>query len=142
MKATFENSVNVLVKAYLDDTLQHNNCHACAVGNLVAAACGYRYEGQSRKLYMGYHQPHWYTALIYGIRNDKEIKSQVESTGYLLDDLRKIEGAFEGADRPENGPTKEDIMFAGLMAVVEVLADIHGIDLTTKEKAKELFVKA
>lgn len=31
--------------------------------------------------------------------------------------------------------------FAGLMAVVDVLADIHGIDLASAEVAKSLFVK-
>jgi hypothetical protein len=40
MKATFENSVDVLVKAYLNDTLEHGQCHACAVGNLICAETG------------------------------------------------------------------------------------------------------
>jgi hypothetical protein len=33
-------------------------------------------------------------------------------------------------------------MFNGLMAVVDVLADIHSVDLEKKEAAKALFVKA
>lgn len=57
MKATFENSVDVLVKAYMNGTLMHGDCERCAV------------------------------------------------------------------------------------AVVDVLADIHGIDLSTKEDAKKLFIK-
>ncbi len=34
-----------------------------------------------------------------------------------------------------------DWMFNGLMAVVDVLADIHGINLEAKEEAKKLFIK-
>ena len=43
MKATFENSVSVLVRAYMNDTLIHGNCFACAVGNLIVDANKYTY---------------------------------------------------------------------------------------------------
>lgn len=36
----FNHSVNVLVKAYLNNTLAHSTCYACAVGNLVADGIG------------------------------------------------------------------------------------------------------
>jgi hypothetical protein len=40
----FNHTVNVLVKAYLNDTLRHNNCYACAVGNMIASANGFKYS--------------------------------------------------------------------------------------------------
>jgi hypothetical protein len=36
----YHKTIGILVDAYFDDTLQHGNCSACAVGNLVAAAKG------------------------------------------------------------------------------------------------------
>jgi len=41
--ASFENTVDILVKAYINDTLEHNNCYACAVGNIVAHNMGERF---------------------------------------------------------------------------------------------------
>lgn len=36
----YQKTVDILVKAYFDDTLQHGNCYACAVGNIIAGNCG------------------------------------------------------------------------------------------------------
>lgn len=63
----------------------------------------------------------------------------IDQTGYSEVELAKIEFAFESADE---GSTEDENMFNGLMAVVDVLAEIHGVDLTSKEQAKKLFVKA
>lgn len=40
-KELFDKTIGILVNAYLNDTLENANCHACAVGNLVATNCGY-----------------------------------------------------------------------------------------------------
>lgn len=63
---------------------------------------------------------------------------QIEATGYTAGQLADVELAFETA---AEGFT-EEAEFAGLMAVVDVLADIHGIDLATAEASKLLFIKA
>ena len=62
--------------------------------------------------------------------------TQAEATGYTIYQLNAIERAFEGVDE-----LATDRMFLGLMAVVDVLAEIHGIDLKQREEAKLLFVK-
>lgn len=69
---------------------------------------------------------------------------QVDRTGYSVNELAKIEYAFETAPRncDYEDHLNDEWMFNGLMAVVDVLADIHGIDLAEKESAKALFVKA
>lgn len=158
MKATFENSINVLVKAYLNDTLQHNNCYACAVGNLVAAANRFQYcqaKDMLNRLALVQNQAlyafdsndttsvggNWYDLLDRAgsnpLNNNKGLP-EIESTGYTLDQIDKIEWAFERAAR---GNSSDEYMFNGLMAVVDVLAEIHKVDLTTKEDAKKMFVK-
>jgi hypothetical protein len=150
----FNHTVNVLVKAFLNGTLLHGDCAACAVGNIIAAEIGATIilDEDSR-------------GLSYWIRNMQEIqigwsdvfcshsdgqkidpkayigqvKRQIDVTGYSWQELAKIEFAFEKAPA---GGSEDEWMFNGLMAVVDVLADIHGVDLTQKENAKLLFVKA
>lgn len=145
--ATFENTVDILVKAYLNDTLRRGQCEKCAVGNIVHAAghpmvdwdpdmempeesCGnwkavfFTSKGYQRKFYTT--DIEWQNL---GLR-------MIESTGYTVDQLALVEYTFETSYKGL------DPMFNGLMAVVDVLAEIHGVDLTVKESAKLLFVKA
>lgn len=144
MKASFENSVNVLVKAYLNDTLEHRNCHACAVGNLVAAACGYQYEIDPNTFYMktswlGWdpHEKHWYDVLFWNGKAPKGL-AQIKAVGYTITQVQLIESAFEEAYNQE---TQEGDDYAGLMNVVAVLAHIHNIPLEQAQEAKAMFVK-
>lgn len=145
MKATFEKSVDVLVKAYLNDTLEHGNCYACAVGNLVVSAMNYHYT--KRKFPHGCSGSELTTREA--IENDNEAGGywysphpgvmseairEVRSTGYTNDDIIEIERAFEGVDG------RGDKMFNGLMAVVDILAEIHNVDLSVKEQAIGQFV--
>lgn len=149
MKATFDNSVRILVQAFLNDTLENGVCYACAVGNLIIAGgvplekydkndeCRYS-EPQSNSAY--YSSANWLRYLRFNIEGNKLFSTydeamalkQINATGYTPFHLLKIEAAFEHAGDE----------FEGLMAVVEVLADIHNISLEAKEEAKKLFVKA
>lgn len=161
----FNHSVNVLVKGYLDDTLKHGNCYACAVGNLICDSMGFEWE---KNLNGGIYSVMWknqfyptrvFTSIlgwaavfctslqelddinlkkvqIIKMNNYKgTAKEQIDSTGYTVEELARIEYAFETAS--EEG----DYMYNGLMAVVDVLADIHNVDLSSKEVSKELFKK-
>lgn len=154
-KADFHKTVDILVKAYLNGTLEHDNCYACAIGNMVAANMGLRFIGD-KTIRRGIHWegfPNYgslgpdkmWTNVCYTNDEGEQFfrphkykgipKKQIDSTGYSIEEVAMIEHAFETA-------TGKDRMFAGLMAVVDVLAEIHGIDLTEKESAKALFVKA
>jgi hypothetical protein len=139
----FEHSVNVLVQAYLNDTLEHLNCCACAVGNLVADACGYTYK-KSTSRYIKVEWDNginaaWFDHLLGDMftTNDTNVLGlkQIQSTGYSVEEIDKIERAFESAR--EEG----DRMFEGLCQVVDVLADIHQVDLKQREEAKAMFIK-
>ena len=161
-KATFEHSVDVLVKAYLNDTLVHGNCYACAVGNLVCHGMGFimaKGINESNRFvhWVGQKYPGWpngwggVVSSDFGEDDDgntiieQEIDIdyfkgiamiQIESTGYTVDQIAQIEYAFESA-RITDG----DVMFKGLLAVVDVLAEIHGVDLSVKEQAVGRFTE-
>lgn len=147
----FDHTVNVLVQAYLKDELAHMVCGACAVGNIVAAAIGTkpkRIEGVTVFDNVQFEDGTltlWYNTIV--CESTSGI-GQIMKTGYTVDELRQIEQAFENAPgKPDgdglfDGKTTDPVwMFNGLMAVVDVLAEIHGIDLKQREEAKLLFTK-
>lgn len=124
MKPTFNQTVNVLVQAYLNDTLSQGECAKCAVANIIS-------EGNVRyDFYL--HGESWFKALGLNTAHPSCWNPEhpdVLKTKYNASDLIKIERAFE----------RGDDVFGGLMAVVDVLADIHSVDLEQKESAKLLF---
>ena len=103
MRPTFEKTVDILVKAYLNDTLTHWNCFACAVGNLIAAGKGFTYNefGEwNEKL-----ETHWQAVIVATRLVDMNMyklsegaRDEIDSTGYSAFELARIEGAFESAD--------------------------------------------
>lgn len=127
----FNHSVNVLVKAYLDNTLVKALCSKCAVGNLIA-------EGDPNYNFYKHYES-WYRAcglsVIYPNQRNPD-HPDIIKTGYTLDELREIEQTFMNT-----ADDADDPMFSSLMAVVDVLAEIHGIDLTVREESKKLFAK-
>lgn len=162
----YNKTVEILVQSYLNDTLRHLNCYACAVGNLVAHYCNKIFVKQNPLFlpqsfdeelkwdgYAGYgvKVPRdtyktggtWYEQLwkkeedLHG-----EPKEQLQSTGYALAELRQIEEAFESCALDDfNDDDKR--MWTGLMAVIDILDQIHeNTDSAVTEKSKALFVKA
>jgi hypothetical protein len=138
----FNETVGILVKAFLNDELEHSECSACAVGNIIRA--------NGIVLNRDRHATNWLLLIDRDIRNvphnyldEKEAILQISSTGYSAYELHLIELAFESTvvNYSEDGADIEKWNFDGLMNVVECLAQIHNIDLSTKEKAKSLFVK-
>jgi hypothetical protein len=157
----FNHTVNILVKAFFAGELENNVCAACAVGNMIAAAM-YTRPAKTAKLDMYKHirldpenpsycdvwengrRADWVSAMRSGKPN-----VQTRMTGYTPGELMRIERAFEGFGVLSNSEYKRwiklpktDKQFEALMRVVDVLADIHNVDLTSKEVAKQLFVKA
>ncbi len=150
----FNHSVSVLVKAYMQDTLQWGNCAACAVGNLIADACGFTFTSTKEwsLVWKGDDELNLAVAWLqklnfeFGGRQmpqpNEEARANelLNSTGYSHLELNEIERRFEEACCFD-ASSRDGRMFNGLMAVVDVLADIHGIDLKEKEEAKLMFVK-
>jgi hypothetical protein len=150
MRPAFHETVDVLVKAYLNDTLYQGHPCGCAIGNLIAARNGHKvlkeiYSPVSWVGSMVGSGFDWYEVLypgkICGSRGSVTVGiEQINSIGYSIPEVIIIEEAFESTRYSCSGGIDES-MFNGLMAVVDVLADIHGISLDKKEEAKKLFVK-
>jgi len=151
----FNHTLNVLVKAYLNDTLQHGRCTACAVGNMICDSLNIEtYKTEDGNIHWKNNIFYWDEVVCTRMGNQRihmdnylgQAKYQIDSTGYSVEEIAKIEFAFEARVKYDDfGQVigdKDIAMFKGLMAVVDVLADIHGIDLKAKEEAKALFVKA
>jgi len=151
----FNDTVSILVNAYLNNELEHGNCAACAVGNIIASKRGVKpvlscemVANGGRYRFSDGSFPAWIDVFITRTRFSKQIfvldgyigeaKEEIDLTGYSVFDLAKIEFAFERALNQDT----EERMFEGLMNCVDVLAEIHGVPLTTTESAKQLFVRA
>lgn len=148
----FNYTVNVLVQAYINNTLKHGDCNKCAVGNILRT-------GKWRLFFITPNKdnepikqiiagPNQFIDCFFDLcdaytdEENWEIKldrKKIENeSGYTIPELARIENAFETANQGNN---EDDYMFNGLMAVVDVLAEIHGINLKEKESAKLLFAK-
>jgi hypothetical protein len=137
----FHKTISILVKAYQNDTLEHGNCMACAVGNLVKA----NLPKARMSLSTG-----WPTVLVtYGFGQVVSLESykgsakkQVDSTGYSVKELALIEYSFENVKPDENKDYNSDQhQLDGLLAVVDALMIIHEATKEEAEEAKLLFVK-
>lgn len=136
----YKRTTDILYQAYFNHTLEHQNCYACAVGNLVAANMCKRFVIDEalteQKLYWeGYNSydikstggkdVSWFGIIkrvfSHGSGNHHE---EIISTGYTIMELTRIEHAFEVCERGKND---EDWMFNGLVAVLEVLKEIHQV---------------
>ncbi len=154
----YHKTVNILVDAYFNDTLIIQDCTACACGNLVMAANGYKRAEIADDVFWltrggEYITPLWSNTVrtvethpfpvfiskkqILKIgQYDFETKKEIESTGYLLHEFARIEYAFE------KGYRGKDKMFNGLMAVVAALDEIHeNKDATVTDNVKKQFIK-
>ncbi len=141
----YTKTVNILYQAYFNDTLEHGNCYACAVGNIIAANKGLelaRDNGEGMFGQMLYWKnwtpyrladhseevrfPAWFSIIWPSARitNPERIEEEILSTGYNSSEIIKIEKAFESA---ESGEVFQDRMFNGLVAVLDVLRQIHEV---------------
>lgn len=145
----YYNSLNVLIRAYFKNTLKGGVCTACAVGNLIADACGFQvveinvldtnfnkvekhlvWNNKNGKMISPDWNRAFSTKFLFGIfpfqkytpLNYRVFQEEIDSVGYTIDELRQIEYAFE---KGYNKLFCSDRMFSGLCAVVKVLDKIH-----------------
>lgn len=156
-KALFNRTISILVKAYQNNTLEHHNCYACAVGNIIAANCGYNLIKTDREgdtdYYTGYNGKLIYEPklkfehLVVGYldgRSSDDINSKISinhisKSGYSFKELKKIESAFEIPQ--DRSWSADDYMFYGLISVCDCLMEIHEATIEETKQAKELFVR-
>lgn len=147
-KKLYNKTINILVNAYFNNTLEHGMCTMCAVGNLVAANMGYTFKNNTWNNGAGYTFPRWNNVHMYTDDEQKfdlskyvdTAKKEIDSTGYSPLETAAIELAFETANK---GKSKDEYMFNGLMAVVNALDKIHeNIDVEITTTSKNKFVMA
>lgn len=127
----YQRTVDILVKAYFEDTLRHGDCSACAVGNLVNYGKPKETWEWASVFYTGGMGQELFPCNYIG-----KAKDEIDSTGYTWQELAKIEYAFETAPK---GISNDEWMFNGLMAVIDVLDQIHEntdtqVTATTKQR--------
>lgn len=140
----YHKTVGILVDAYFNDTLVHGDYCGCAVGNMIAANLGIKLIRRRDGVEWGantmkHFGSEWYD-LKYGTKlvGDKG-EIQIKSTGYTYQQILDIEKAFELA---EDGNTEEEYIFNGLMAVIDVLDQIHeNTDTNVTQETKNKFNK-
>lgn len=155
MTTRFKNAIDALVYAFFNDTLAKGICTCCAVGSIVAAGFGKKVNG-AFPVYNENGTPNsaWgnafqTTEIGQTFRktyfSDPEVLECVIPTGYSILELARVEKAFEENTEIDwiNYPrfTKEEItqdQYNGLLAVVDILCEIEGIQDPTEYK--ELFV--
>lgn len=144
----YQKSMDVLVKAYIDGGLDRMDCAACAVGNLVAAGCGYTRSPKKHKFLdsEGRIVTSYWSVIINSADGlhfiPSDVYKQITCTGYNRRELHKIEEAF--MHPPESGNfgycVQYDEQYHGLIAVLKVLDEIHEVkDDTIKASSKVRF---
>lgn len=151
-KERFDKTVGILVKAYMNDTLTHGECAACAVGNIVAARIGCDVVVGDHGAFFWVKDgktfgPAWHHVFI--TRRVRQrinpraykgvVKQQIDLTEYTWQELARVEKVFEKTGK--NYLFDDEKKFNSLMAVVDLLAKIDGISLEQTETARKLFVK-
>ncbi len=151
----YNRTVDVLKEAYFNDTLVSESCTACACGNLIMAANGYKEVEMGGDVFWmdkqgNYRNPEWINVVgttsvhigfirlskkqhLYIDRYEGEVKEEIKSTGYDLHEFAAIESAFE------KGYKGFDKMFNALMSVVDTLDKIHqntNTQVTIQSKSK------
>ena len=148
----FDRALKALVQAFFNDTLINTDCHACAVGNIVAAGKGLKllkidnpeYSCYYAETESGYDNGAWFDLSHFKNRDKSKLAIEnIAVTGYSYEELLLIESAFMGnceLDTSIKMYSKEAVtncMYNGLMAVVDVLCEIEGLESTEYKKAFE-----
>lgn len=129
-------TVDILVKAYLGDTLRHSLCQACAVGNIIAA------NNEMQKCGKWPCGDYAWSAVTSGMISEdggyERGLMHIKNTGYSVQNIVDIEYAFE---HTTFSLSKDQFMFNGLMSVIDTLMQIHEANDTEADEAKGLFRK-
>lgn len=131
----YQKTIDVLLDAYNNGKLVHGNCSCCAVGNICKESSNKLDISNSLWSFLfvttseeGFYKPT--RAKSYESFEMELVLSLINDTGYTVEELTKIEWAFETAIPFEKREyytkvkTKQG-QYMGLCAVLEVLKQIH-----------------
>jgi len=148
----FNDSINKLNTAWGNGELLRGDCRACAVTNIIGT---YKWrshffttrdenrENPNQLLAVSgkciANHPFFGLEIsnlsdVYDPKEHYEGQELMDKSPYTKEELARIEYAFEASDTSES--TKQS-QYLGLVAVFDVLADIHGVDISVKELSLE-----
>jgi hypothetical protein len=145
-KEIYQKSVNILLDAYNAGTLFHDNCHACAVGNLVAAnndvelvkSVAWReptaHWGEGRPLWNEVFSTSYKSQEVFIYEYQGSTKDEIDSTGIPLNELMAIEKAFESVSHEEDNNGQ----YKGLCAVLDVMKDMVSEEVAHLDNVERL----
>lgn len=152
----YKETVDILYQAYFNDTLHHQYCTSCAIGNIVAARMDCIIVGRGenalwRHLGGRIIGPAWGSFVYTSGKNeqtirlkaldDQEVREQIQATGYEPHEVAQIEFAFETAYYKGFQQYSDEVMFNGLCRVLECLAEIHEVSKEDLTVSKQPFQK-
>ena len=133
-------TTDVLLDAFNKKDLEHANCTYCAVGNICIEASKNTGIERDKWSWLFVSLPLNSQVLYpYGESNVVEIaeaKILIKETGYTVNELARIEKAFESAHARDD---KENTQIHGLKAVLDVLTEIHQVDEQVHSEKIEAF---
>lgn len=145
----YHKTVDALLDAYNAGELAHSNCECCAVGNICKEASKLTNINNAMWGNLFYTNSYGTQIMPEFLTDDSEqlkkwredAKKLIEATGYSMIELMRIEYAFETSiQKTPEGQThwlyKERLkegQFIGLCAVLDVLKDIHEVELDSHE---------
>lgn len=130
----FHKTVGILVKAYLNESLVHNSCQACAIGNIIYNIDRKFHDSLNYDEHLAYVVSGETQITIKNKLSPIHLK-QLSMTGYTINDIIKIERSFEAVRE-----CKDESGYKGLMNVVNTLSKIHKTTEVETSQAKDLFV--
>lgn len=143
MTTRFKNAVDSLVNAFFKDELTKGSCSNCALGCIIAHSFQ---MNNIADVPVNFWKEAFITSENIQIVNSKYFDHEfqlkmVESTQYSIEEMMRIEYAFESntqiswnlmANKSSNEILRD--RFNGLIAVVNILCEIDGINHTTDFK--------
>jgi len=116
----YKKTVDILLAAHKNNTLNQGSCRSCAVGNLIYANINNTDE---------WEETDWYRTFIFKVGDISEDRvkratDQVKSTGYTIPQIIRIERAFENNE---------------ILGVIDVLQAIHETTDEETQTTKNLF---
>lgn len=135
-------SVDTLLDAFNNATLEHAVCTRCAVGNLCEKASlqtGIKNDAWSH-VFMTITKDRQYT-YPFNPGTEKGLKL-IEASGYTQEELMRVEYAFESSiehlwNEDWELPNEKEAQFIGLTAVLKVLKEIHEVEQVVSSESQE-----
>ena len=145
-KETYQKSIDILLDAYNKQELFHGICSACAVGNLVKKQGGFKTPDPLTRFCI----PSWpklfmtdsntcqqYPSNMYWISKEEAL-AEVAQTNCTVEELAKIEFAFESSVFKKTFTSEKEKQYVGLCAVLDVMSIMVEEDIKESSKTNML----